>query len=97
MAEIIHNGAAVWNTLEQRADQDDFLFGYFDDAEDHAGFSPVSTRALENWPTMLRDYFQNPHEWPCPEISDRLRAHSLDPLDPPPSAPRNCIFVSHRQ
>ena len=96
MAEFVHNGAEVWNSRGQRPVRDTLL-GYFDDTEGHTDLWPVSTASLEQWRAVLGNALDNAAEWPWPQLSDSLLAHSIERSGRPPRERRKCIFVSHRQ
>lgn len=96
MADIVHNGAAFWNELNERSQDfhDYALDGYFVDAQEHIRPPSKSlASALDNWQRILHQ--RDPGDRRSPWEQLRAYAEAADPAQA--SAPCRCIFVSHRQ
>ena len=98
MAEIIHNGAGIWDALDKGTGyHDDVLRRYFDSARERTNpeIWPLQAYALHEWSKVVAEIVE-PRERRSPW--DRLRNAYFGGFElllwhPP----RNCIFVSHRQ
>ena len=98
MAEIIHNGAGIWDALDKGTGyHDDVLRRYFDSARERTdpAIWPLQANALREWSEVLA---RNVEPRERPSSWDRLRNASFRGFELLHwSTPRNCIFVSHRQ